>query len=139
MIEAILDDNFAFRNIEAIPDRVLGEIMLSQKKYPKKVIETVIQEIENRNLDLSNLELTNSELKGAKTSFLKWMMHNPKTSILVLFTAIFSGFAGSIIVLISVYSAIQEDNSFKTRIWRTVNILTAILITGTILLSFILF
>lgn len=134
----ILDDNFAIRNIEAIPDRVLEGIILFPKKYPKKVIEIVNQEIENRNIDLSNIKLINIESGESKTSFLNWIRHNPKISILVLFTAVFSGFKGCIIVLTSIYAAIQEDDSIKKKIWRNINLLTALLIIGTIILSFIL-
>ena len=136
MIENILDDNSELGKKEEISDRVLIEIKRSQKKYPKRVVEFVNLEIEERKINTHNFESTNLEIKESKISAMNWIKSNPKTSTLTLFAAILSGFVGSIIVLISVYSAIQLDGSIRKKIWRRANLLIILLIIVTMILSF---
>jgi hypothetical protein len=135
MAKNILDEHLAFQRREEIPDRVLVEILHSKKKYPTVVVELASQEIQARNLVPSEIAWADPSLTAPKSSLPNWIQNNPDTAVLALLAAVFSGFTGSIIVVISVYASIQENELIKKGIWRKTNLLTLMLIIGAILTS----
>lgn len=138
MTENILDDEFEISGVEQIPDRIICEIKLSERKYPEKVIKLIHQEINDRDLVISNFKSIFRADEETKINLLNWIKNNPKTSILILFTAILAGTTGSIVVLISVYAAIHINHKSKKRIWRLTNLLISLLIIGVMVLSFLI-
>lgn len=137
----ILDAHFEAPGMDQISDRVLFEIKLSPKKYPKKVIQLVTQEIDARRLVVDDFVFTEDTSENVGVNVAKWMKDNPLLSVLALIAAVSSLFIGMIstgligfaIVLISVYASIHLSRGKK--IWRRVKLFLFFLgIAGGVLL-----
>jgi len=117
-VENILD-NDSTSEITDIPDRLWLEILGNPTKYPNKVVETARQQLLLRNINAHLSRIAQAEPQDKPAGIFLWIRSNPVLCVLTVLAAVVAGYKGALVVLISVYASIRQDEAVQRNIWRS--------------------